>query len=81
MGVTLKIFSPNKLNKPCINCGGRVEKYSDCGLGWRTRIANSDVRTQIADSDCGLGLRTRTADSDCGLGLRENLSTACTTLF
>ena len=26
MGVTLKIFSPDKLNKPCINCG-RVEKY------------------------------------------------------
>ena len=21
MGVTLKIFSPDKLNKPCINCG------------------------------------------------------------
>ena len=26
MGVTLKMFSPDKLNKPCINCG-RVEKY------------------------------------------------------
>ena len=26
MGITLKIFSPDKLNKPCINCG-RVEKY------------------------------------------------------
>ena len=26
MGVTLKIFSPDKLNKPCINCA-RVEKY------------------------------------------------------
>ena len=27
MGVTLNIFSPDKLNKPCINCGIRVEKY------------------------------------------------------
>ena len=26
MGVTLKSFSPDKLNKPRINCG-RVEKY------------------------------------------------------
>ena len=66
MGVTLKIFSPNKLNKPCINCGGRVEKYSDCGLRLRTRMANSDCELGCADSDCGLGLRTRIADSDCG---------------
>ena len=26
MGITLKVFSPDKLNKPCVNCG-RVEKY------------------------------------------------------
>ena len=26
MGITLKVFSPDKHNKPCVNCG-RVEKY------------------------------------------------------
>ena len=46
-------------------------RTTDCGLGLRTRIADSDyglgLRTRIAD----YGLQTRIADSDCGLRIAE----------